>query len=398
MTKQIRWTVVLVFMMMIVLVACGRGGETEDTAVPQATEAASEPENGAEPDQAETEPDSTDTPEPEPTDTPIPPTNTPEPTDTPEPKPTDTPKPVVAAPELDLTTLDRGLSLFDSYRLLVEITVVSADAANNAHMQINMANISEPPAASISLTAEGIEEFEAFGSLAMAQLDGVSYVAFPGLGCITNTEEGDLMDTFGENFLDTNEFTDKLDKARFVGEEVINDIEVLHYEIDSTMLEEDDDLDEIAGDVYVAKDGGYIVSMILDGTGPMDFLGGTEDDYGTMHLDYNLTDINESFEISLPEGCDASADQGGSEFPVTEDAYELSSFSGFTSYKSDLPFTDIVAFYETVLSEAGWTQVEADSFMAEDTAVLVYTRDEEKLNITIGSDDDDTQFVLMVSE
>lgn len=407
MTKQIRWTVVLLFILALALVACGGGGEVEETAVPQAT-AVSETESQSEPAQEEAEP--TNTPLPEPTDTPEP-TNTPEPTSTPLPEatattvPTDTPEAdteetIVEAPELDLANLEEGLTQFDSYRLQIMLSVTSTDDQNNettAFIQIEMANITDPPAASVSMTAEGVEDFEEFGSLSMAQVDGVSYMTLPGLGCITSTEEGDLMDSFGSDFLDTANVTDDLDEARFIGEDVINGIEVLHYQVDSSMLDEEDDVEDIAGDIYIAKDGGYLVSMTIDGTGPMDFFGTGEDTYGSMHIEYHLTDINQVSEIAIPEECNESA-AGGSEFPIAEDAYELSSFAGFTSYKSDLALSEIIEFYETVLAEEGWTKVEDDSFVLSDTAVLAYTRDAETLNITIGPDDDDTLFVLIVGE
>jgi hypothetical protein len=57
-----------------------------------------------------------------------------------------------------------------------------------------------------------------------------------------------------------------------------------------------------------------------------------------------------------------------------------------------------VDFYETTLADEGWTKSEDDSFAAEGTAVLVYTRDDETLNLTIGADDEDTQFVLITSQ
>ena len=398
MTKQIRWTVVLVFILTVVLVGCGGGDAVEETAVPQATAASEEAESQPETVEDEAEPEPTDPPAP--TDTPEP-TNTPEPTDTPIPEPTDTPEPVeeavVEAPELDLASLDQGLVQFDSYRLVIEMSFTSEDSANNAFIQIDMANIKEPQAASLTMTAEGMAELEEVGSIAMAQIDGVSYITFPGLGCITDTAEENLMDSFGADFLDTAEFTNELDKARFVGEETLNGIEVLHYEVDSSLLDEDDELDEVSGDIYVAKEGGYLVSMVMDGTGPIDFLNEGEDSYGSMHLEYNLTDVNEVFEVTIPAECEETA-VTGSEFPVMDDAYELSTFAGFTSYKVDLGLDEAVMFYETALTEEGWTKIEADSFVIGDTAVLAYTRNEETLNITMGPDDDDTLFVLIIGK
>ena len=397
MIKQISGVVVLVIVLAIVLVGCGGGDDGDGESAPEATavfnDEASQPESVQE------------DAEPEPTHTPMP-TNTPLPAPTATPLSTDTPEPiaeeaVIAAPELDLTNLQGGLNNFSSYRLNINMSISSTDAQNketNAHIQISTANITEPPATSITITAEGMEEFEQFGSLAMTQIDGVSYISLPELGCITNTEQGSLLDAFGEEFLNTSEITGDLDKARFVDEEVISDIEVLHYEVDTSLLDEEDDLDEIEGDIYVAKDGGYLVQMTLDGTGPVDFLGQGEDSYGTVHMEYNLTDINESFAVSLPKGCDESAAGNGSEYPVTEDAYDLSSFSGFTSYKSNFSFADVIDFYETTLPKEGWTKVEADSFVLNDTAVLVYTQGEDKINISISPDDDSTQLILIINE
>ncbi len=397
MRNKISWLVAWVFILAVLLVACSSGDAVEATAVPQATAVAHDETDNRAASEAETEPQPTNTLQPQPTDTP-------EPTNTPLPEPTETPEPtpeadVAETQAIDLTSPENNLAQFDSYRLNIILNFTDSENSDTeAQVQIQIANITEPPASSITVTTVGLEELEELESIAIAQIDGTSYMAFPSLGCIIETADNNLIDAFGADFLDTNEFTGDLDKARFVGEATVNEIEVLHYEVDSSLLDADDDLDEIAGDIYLAKEGGYLVQMVIDGTGPVDILGNGEDSYGTMHMAYDLTDINKPLEITRPEGCEENREDDGSDLPVTEDAYELATFPGLTSYKSDLSFMEIVTFYEIGLDGENWVKVDEESFVAEDSAVLVYTRDEEKLTVTIGAEDEDTQFVLMVNE
>ena len=407
MRKKIGWLVGWVFILAVLLVACSSGNAVEATAVPQTTAVANEVDE--EVDEVDSEADSraegkVDT-EPQPTNTLQPqPTDTPEPTNTPLPEPTETPEPTPEAAvsetqAIDLTSPENNLAQFDSYRLNIILNFTDSENSDTeAQVQIQIANITEPPASSLTVTTTGLEELEELESIAIAQIDDTSYMAFPSLGCITETADDNLIDAFGTDFLDTTEFTGDLDKARFVGETTINEIEVLHYEVDSSLLDEEDDLDEITGDIYLAQEGGYLVRMVIDGTGPVDILGTGEDSYGTMHMAYNLTDVNKPLEITRPEGCEENSEADSIDLPVTEDAYDLATFPGLTSYKSDLSFMDIVTFYETGLDSENWVQVDEESFVAEDSAVLVYTRDEEKVTVTIGAEDEDTQFVLMVNE
>jgi hypothetical protein len=137
--------------------------------------------------------------------------------------------------------------------------------------------------------------------------------------------------------------------------------------------------------------------MVVDGTGPVDFLSEGEDTYGVLHMEYNLTEINTDFDITLPEGCDTESGSG-SAYPVMEDAFELASLAGITSYKTDATFEDVVTFYEEMLPEEGWMKVDDSSFEISGTAILDFTKDDQTITVTIGADVDDTQFVLITTE
>jgi hypothetical protein len=363
--------VLLVLSLVFVLAACGSRDGGAATAVPQATAT-------------------------------LEPTPTPQPTATP--KPTATPVPTTDDPDEsldpDILSLAENLARFKSYRFNIDITIrgtTPAGVDTTASMQATIVNVADPPGASLAITATGVEQFETINSLAITQKGGTSYMSLPGLGCITSPAEGSVMESLGANFLDTSQFDTALEQAELVGEENINGIRVLHYKVDSSLIDDNDQFDEVTGDLYIAQDGGYLVRMILDGKGDIDFLSGSNNTYDAMHVEYNLTDTNQTFEITLPADCQKSG-TSGSEYPVPDDAYDLASIPGFTSYKSEMALADIVDFYEEILPAEGWVKSNGDSFELEDTAVLVYTRAEGKLSITIGAEDSDTQFVLMSSE
>jgi hypothetical protein len=298
-------------------------------------------------------------------------------------------------------TLAESLAHFNSYRFNLKITFTGATPAGEettAVMQAAVANVTDPPASSLTITAEGVEQLEGLNALAMTQKEGTSYIFLPNLGCVTSPAEGNVMEGLGADFLDTAQFEEALEQARLVGEETINSVPTLHYQVDSSLIDDNDQFDELSGDLYLAQDGGYLVRMVLDGSGEIDFFSESSNTYDGMHVEYNLTDTNQPIYIPLPPDCEESAASDGSQFPLTEDAYDLASIPGFTSYKTELPLADIIDFYEVTLPADDWVKSENDSSQLEDTAVLVYTRGEEKLSITIGLEDDDTQFVLISSE
>ena len=329
------------------------------------------------------------------------PTATPRPTDTPQPTPTLPPTADTNRLDPHILTLAENLARFNSYRFKIDMTfngTTPAGAATTANMHAAIANITEPPAASLTITANGVEQFEELNSLAVTQKGGTSYISLPGAGCLTSPAEEDVMEQLGANFLDTIQFDEALEQARLIGQENVNGIPALHYEVDSSLINENDQFEEVYGDLYIAQDGGYLVRMVLNGEGEIDFLRDSRNTYTEMHVEYNLTDTNQPITIPLPPGCEETAAGGGSNFPITEDAFDVASIPGFTSYKTEKALADVVDFYEAALPGAGWAKSGSDSFESEDTAVLIYTRGQEKLNITIGKEDDDTRFVLVASE
>lgn len=294
------------------------------------------------------------------------------------------------------------------YQLVMRLTNTLSDGQEQVQ-SITMVNAfsTEPPAASMSITMEGVDEAQGFGQMTMVELDGMSYMVLPEMGCVTSdASQGGL---FGDNpFQDTmspNALLEDMDVSqarRVLPDEEINGIDTIHYTFDESLMNASGDntqqIEDAEGHLYIAKDGGYLVKMVMDASGSgLNFLDDTTDSVSTaVHFEYTLISANETVEITIPAECEGQA--AAMDVPMLEDATEVSSFAGFVSYKSALTLEEAVTFYEESLIADGWVKNEDESFSFEGLSGLVYTRENEKLSITISTEDTGGISVLIIQE
>ena len=204
---------------------------------------------------------------------------------------------------------------------------------------------------------------------------------------------GATTDQFSDIF-DSEEMLGEIEGAEFVGEETVNDVEVDHYRFDETNVQDtDSDMREVEGDVYIAQDGNYVVRMVVNGVGTMELFGEGAEEEGTIHVEYNVSDVGAELEIDIPEGCEDT----GSEFPMMDDATNQASFGGFTSYETSASVEEVVAFYEEEMVALGYEAAE-DQFISEDTAMLTFVQEGmPEISVTINHEDGTTT-VLIASE
>lgn len=422
MKKQLRWIVVLIMVLALTALACGAfgGGEEptaepaeetvttteeestgedssetpaeedaaeEATAMPTATPqeaAAEEPESESSGETAaSTEESSTETVE-----------------STPESSESESSESEASEPleSIELADIDQDLN-FDSYSFDLEMTFTTTDEAGDETTQSVNAEVqyvADPFATSIKMSVEGIEGAEEFGQMEMAQIDGVSYMSLPEFGCISSSGEEDMFENPFDEMLSPDELLEELSEARRVGEETVSGIPSIHYTFDEESLDSTDEVEWVEGHVYIAKEGGYVVSLVMDGEGDLNTFADGSDQFGKLHMEYNIKNVNEPVEIALPEGCD-SANLSDSAYPILEDAYEFSSFAGFVSYKSDVSFEEAVEFYEEALAEEDWTKDEGSSFITEGNAIMSFTKEGETLNLIISEESDSGALSITIS-
>ena len=379
--KRIYWTITLLLLFSLALAACG--GEEAAPAAENTTDAPA-----AAPAETQTE---TEEPTAAPTAVPSP---TAEPSPTPEPEPA-----VVSFADLNFNSSPENL---DSYRYEMVMTVSGVNDAGepvNQSMTMQMAFTSDPKAASISMVADGVADLADFGSMEMVQIGDTNYIVIPEMGCMALPAEGeDLMENpMTEEFSPESMFGN-LENLTLVGEEEIDGLQVIHYTFDETAVpaSEAQGLESIQGDVFIAKEGGYLVRMVTNMQGDTTFLEGFEGVIDpVMNVEFNLKDVNQPFEIVPPAGCEGQGAGAESPYPVLEDATDLVSMSGIVSYMTAVSAAEAIEFYQNAMAEAGYTYVEDSSFISDTTAFLNFSGESGAVTVTISEDSGQTSITIL---
>jgi hypothetical protein len=150
-----------------------------------------------------------------------------------------------------------------------------------------------------------------------------------------------------------------------IGHRVVAGIEADGYRFDERAVGQAG-LAKSSGEVWVATDGGFVVSYDLTSTGGADlFGGGTE---GTTTSKYELTDANVSVQIDVPDVCPPGLVQA----PKLPDAANVIDAPGLTMYDTASTLADVLAFYDQQAPATGWTRV-GDAAVGDTSATVDYT-------------------------
>lgn len=181
-----------------------------------------------------------------------------------------------------------------------------------------------------------------------------------------------------------------ISNGKLVGEETVNGIRTKHYQYDEKATGMNL-YTKLTGDVWVAVDGGYVVKDVADWEGNLlGLLGGSSTtDVGKGRWTREVTEINQPFEITAPEGCDNPAEA----LPMMADATEETSFGAMTTYKTASKLADVLKFYQDEMGKAGW-KAEGDGMTTGEFATLAFTRDGKKANIVLTRDGDNTAVMI----
>jgi hypothetical protein len=295
----------------------------------------------------------------------------------------------------------------DSYQM--EMTISTSVTETTQVIRATIIVSTDPPQSQMTFAFEGagVEEMAGMDSMSMTQIEGTSYMNVPEFGCISMSAT-EAEDAFAES-LDANEFLEDIGDAELVGEETINGIETLHYTFDETAIQDETtQFTSAQGDVYIAKEGNYVVRFRIEGEGNVADMGmaiaeeeegtDTEPMIGLMVVQMDLTNVNEPVSITIPAECENSG-LADADYPVLEDAYESGSFGGIVTYKTNTPFADAVTFYQESLAAAGWVYQEEASFIMEgSTALMYFDQGDRSLTVTITEDTGTEAFVVVIFE
>jgi len=285
----------------------------------------------------------------------------------------------------DPLTYTEPQELLNSYRIALSFTFEGTGADGTPLQGAVTADgerVLEPLA--MSMTFDGLDTANLSGELpfSFSLIDNTYHFSAPLFGC-ASIPAGEFEDPFS-TLIDMGGFLSG-SATRMRPDDVINGIPVYGFSLDASNLAPDEL--EIAqfdsGTAYIAQDGGYLVRLEMTGRGTSEMLSGSPETEGEISYELNYFDFNQAFDIAPPEDCDQATAEF--DYPVTPDAYQLSTALGITSYKSDLPFEEVIQFYRDEMAADGWTL--SEEFVTGPIAVLSFSSDTGSVQITLTHDE-----------
>ncbi len=249
---------------------------------------------------------------------------------------------------LDLPDPRVGLAEASSYESTLKITFDGTRAGQPLEWSgtYTFAATHEPRARQLLIETTGEES----GSpLLRLELDGVAYekpgedlcmaqVIDPTNSAVDEMEPAaQLPSLFGAEEADT---------------EALNGVQAAHYTFDERALTEAG-LNKSTGELWLAADDGRVLRYHQATTGDENYFG--EATQGTMTWDYELTQINQTATIALPQDCPP----GLLEAPMLPDAADVESLPGLLRYETTSSVPEVVAFYQKELAALGWQDLSA---------------------------------------
>lgn len=315
---------------------------------------------------------------------------------------------------VDASQISDALSLADIFKI-AEVTSYQFDMnmslsdGNDATQSVNTAILysADPAAMSMVFSGAGIDVYDEMGEVSMIQIGESVYMAVPELGCMAlPSSDADLMSNNPMGNIFEASGINGLDHVTKIGTETINGVETTHYIFDESSFADGGGMETAVGHIYIAANGSYLVRMVLNGSGDISKLTGDGTvSTGSVHLEMDLTHINEPITISAPADCQdvsgladeaaaqATAQAVGPEvdgverpYPTAPDAFDLTSMAGTANYKSEMPPEEVIAFYEYVTPDMGWIVQPEKGISTPNSTTIIYEKGGESLSVTIGPD------------
>jgi hypothetical protein len=233
-----------------------------------------------------------------PTEAPAEPT-APPPTDTPAPPPpTEAPQAPDDEYTFDPAAWEESLTTLSSFRQKVVLDFTADGTGVHSKVTYQGEVTMDPMALHSTLTVEGQAASELpsnrveviwIGEQAWVKVGRRPWVAVP----VTALES-----EYAGQAVGVGELLPYVPQARRVmPDETINGIPCKHYVYDVSDLETEAGMTSAQGDIWVAKDGGYVVRLTMNGHGTYY---GTYTSSGTLNLVYDLYDVNAPISINPP--------------------------------------------------------------------------------------------------
>ncbi len=247
--------------------------------------------------------------------------------------------------------------LFNTYKASLNYAFSAANGVTGSLLMEGATQI-EPFETSQKFTTFGQAVMGTEESMIFAQFDGTEYLYSPDFGCVS-----------GDAGLQGNPFDVALDtyggftgQAAFSGEEFVNGVDTYVYTITSENIDNSSEtgfgISEVKeGRINLARDGAYVVRMVLIGTGVNEGLSQDADLEGDLYYELNFYDFDVPVTFEIPEGC-TGANAGDFSVPLPEDVFNVSQFGEILNFSTALSLSDAADFFERELPARGCSEPE----------------------------------------
>lgn len=312
---------------------------------------------------------------------------------------------------LETGSIREALASFSSYRwqITAEFDGLSDGQPEQGTVTMLIEGIKTPPAfhVDMQMTGDVAAELGDTARVEFFSVDGNAYVQDPQSGeWFSVPGEGFVEDFFNDGFMDPEDIAEIPENARCdEATQMVNGIETTHCRFDQTEATE---FKEANGEIWIAVDGGYPVKFLLEATDPINDDPDAPIESGTVNLSFELLELNTDFTIELPEAAlnaetfesqlGGSIDPSEIDLPIMADAEIDIAMQELVSYSTKSSVEDTLAFYRAELEAGGWVADESQEFTSNEMGILVYTQENETLNLIIATEEDGSVSVLMSRE
>jgi hypothetical protein len=310
-------------------------------------------------------------------------------------------------PETIAFTGVTGLDQLASYRIafVMDFDGTSGGQPSVGRVEMILESSSEPPARHLALQMEGttVESTGGANRTEFYEIDNKIYLYNEALGTgqwISMESDAESAEVFGQGFFAPDEELELPDTVQCdTLPETVNDVSTTRCtftELD--VPSEEATYDSLTGNVWIT-DEGYIVRYTLEAQGYRSLeQGAGMFEYGDATFQYDLTQINADLSSTLPDEARkaTSFDFGGGaqdtgepndtaadNFPVLDNATDMFSAAGVTSYYTPSDVATVADFYRQNLSDQGWLEAADSTFSTDNSTMLSFENEGRTLTIVI---------------
>jgi hypothetical protein len=223
-----------------------------------------------------------------------------------------------------------------------DVTGTLKGAAFERHMKLDLTRAPATGDYDFSLSIQGSDEPSAY--LRVIGLGPATYAwKSPDGHCA-----GEYDEQSAKKLIDPTAMLSPVSKATKVGNESVNGIPATHYRFDQNALPWANPKPKVAGEVWIASTGGYVVKYLLNVSAPSkpDSIGAQV----AQTWDYEVGGTDGSASVTLPKGCLAVL----TDVPVMADARSLIRTNGMTDFVTASTGRQVLDFYSQKLPALGW--------------------------------------------